>query len=275
MKKEFYASINGTIKENIIIAMSRKYYRFLKRNDLKCFLNGEEVLPRNEVKVGDKIVYEFIDVVNKEENIFNYDLDIVFENEDFIVINKPAHLNTIPSRAEPIKSVYNALYTYLRNNNKLRTIHIITRLDKETSGLVLVALNKETAIYMNTRHKEMNKMYYAMVEGHVDSNHFIIEKPIKRCEVGMKREVSLDGSYAKTEVFLEKRIEYNDILKIKLYTGRTHQIRVHLSSLGTPIVGDELYGTRGDKMYLHCYHIDFIDNKGVNRRFEIIPEWGN
>lgn len=92
-----------------------------------------------------------------------------------MVINKEANLNTIPSKKEPQKSLYNAIYTYLLKNNKLKTIHIITRLDQKTSGLVLVALNKETALFLNKNHSQIHKIYYARVEGIIKENHFLLK----------------------------------------------------------------------------------------------------
>ena len=225
------------------------------------------------VKIGDLIEFEFDDKVQKDENLFEYKLDIIFENNDFIVINKPSGLNTIPSRKEPIKSLYNALYTYLKSNNKLNTIHIITRLDKMTSGLVLCALNKETALYMNKNHTNMNKLYYAMVKGILKDNEFFIEKPIKKSEDSMKRIISEDGAYSKTLVNVVKRFEDKTLCEIKLFTGRTHQIRLHLSSIGYPICGDNLYSNDDGNLMLCCKSLEFENRDGLKYSFNILPCW--
>ena len=133
---------DGILKDILKEELSKKYMRYLKRQNALFYLNGQEIKNYYEVKKDDLIDIEFSQATNKEERLYDIPLDIIYENEDFIVINKPRNLNTIPSRKEPQKSLYNALYTYLLKNNKLKTIHIITRLDRKTSGLVLIALNK-------------------------------------------------------------------------------------------------------------------------------------
>ncbi len=272
MKKEIIASIDGMIKDNIKDSLSKKFYRYLKRQNVRFFVNQKESFNYTIVKKGDVISFEFIDTIQKDENEFDYNLKIVFENEDFIIIDKPSGLNTIPSLNEPIKSLYNALYTYLKKRNKLKTIHIITRLDKDTSGLVLVALNKECATLLNKNHSLMNKIYYAKIEGHLENNSIIIEKPIARVSGSTKRMVAKNGDYAKTEVKRYKVLSNNDILEVKIYTGRTHQIRVHLASIKHPILGDVLYGNKEERLYLHASKLCFTyKNKTWN--FESKPEW--
>lgn len=273
MKNEIISVIDGSLKDNIIAIFSKKYYRFLKRQEAKFYLNNQPILPHNEISKNTKILIEFNDYINKKELEFDFPIDIVYENNDFIIINKPPHLNTIPSRREPSNSLYNALYTYLSKNNKLNTIHIITRLDKETSGLVLVALNKEMAIYLNKINSKINKIYYAKIEGHLNEEHFFIEKGILKSNDSIKRIISDKGSYAKTEVTLFKRnIDY-DIVSLKLYTGRTHQIRVHLSSINHSVIGDTLYGKSDKRLYLHCALLNFKLPNNEEVTFESLPDW--
>lgn len=274
MKKEIIVKINASIKDIIKMEMSKKYYRYLKRQNANYYLNGKVARTHEMAQPGDLIAVEFDEIQCKDEMTFDYDLDIIFECEDYIIINKPAGLNTIPSRRDGNISLYNALYTYLLNNDRLKTIHIITRLDKETSGLVLVALNKECALFMNKGHDKMNKIYYAICDGVINENHFFIDKPIAKANDSIKRFIREDGKKSLTEVWVLNTEQNTSLLKIKLHTGRTHQIRVHLASIGHPLIGDSLYGVRADcGLKLHCAKIAFYDNKGEFKEFESKPSW--
>lgn len=265
------ASSDGILKDILKEELSKKYTRYLKRQNALYYINGFESKNYYEVKKGDIIEIKFESKINKEEKIFDHRLDIIYENDDFMVVNKEANLNTIPSKKEPQKSLYNAIYTYLLKNNKLKTVHIITRLDQKTSGLVLVALNKETALFLNKNHSQIHKIYYARVEGIIKENHFFVESPILKDETTGKRIVDAKGKPSKTEFYVIKKEENFTTLKCILYTGRTHQIRVHLSSIGNPIVGDDLYGKEGDLLNLECHEISFYDQKGQNYTFKLPP----
>lgn len=271
MKIEIIASIDGYLKENIKKELSKKYYRFLKRQEAHFYVNNEEVNTAHNVKSGDKIIISFNDFTQKDEILYDHPLDILYMNDDFMVVNKESGLNTIPSKSEPVKSLYNAVYTYLKKLGRLETIHIITRLDKDTSGLVLIALNKKAALIMNKNHYEMNKLYYAKVKGELES-HFIVEKPIKRVKNSTLREVNPSGQYAKSEFFNEGYKNGYTIIKVKLYTGRTHQIRVHLKSIGYPIINDKLYGHGDGNLGLHACFLSFTFNNKT-WTFESNPEW--
>lgn len=191
------ASSDGILKDILKEELSKKYTRYLKRQNALYYINGFESKNYYEVKKGDIIEIKFESKINKEEKIFYHRLDIIYENDDFMVVNKEANLNTIPSKKEPQKSLYNAIYTYLLKNNKLKTIHIITRLDQKTSGLVLVALNKETALFLNKNHSQIHKIYYARVEGIIKENHFFVESPILKDETTGKELLMLRESHQK------------------------------------------------------------------------------
>ena len=273
MKDTFIAVKTATLKENLIEKYSKKHYRFLKNKNALFYLNDSLIKPHEIVSKNDNIFIVYDDHQQKEEIEFDYTLDIVYENDDFIVINKPRGLNTIPSRKEPQKSLYNALYTYLKKNDKLNTIHIITRLDKLTTGIVLCALNKKSALFLNKNHSNMNKIYYAMVEGKVLNDHFIIEKNIKKSNDSIKRIISDDGSYAKTEVNVIKVFDDKTLCEIKLHTGRTHQIRLHMKSIGHPVLGDSLYNDGDGNLHLHAKKLSFKGPDLKEYSFNILPSW--
>lgn len=273
MKDQFIAIKNATLKENLIINYSKKHYRFLKNKNVIFYKNGTIIKPYEEIFINDRIEFCYDDHHQKEEILFNFKLDIIFENDDFMVLNKPSGINTIPSRKEPQKSLYNAIYTYLLNKNKLNTIHIITRLDKLTSGLVLCALNKKTALFMNKNHNKMNKIYYAMVEGKIKENHFFIEENIKKSEDSIKRIISHDGYYAKTEVQVLSLFENKTLCEVRLHTGRTHQIRLHMKHINHPIIGDSLYSNGNGDLLLHSKSLSFKGSDNNDYSFDILPSW--
>jgi hypothetical protein len=262
---------DGILKDILKEELSKKYIRYLKRQNALFYLNGHEIKNYYEIKKDDLIDIEFSQATNKEERLYDIHLDIIYENEDFIVINKPRNLNTIPSRKEPQKSLYNALYTYLLKNNKLKTIHIITRLDRKTSGLVLIALNKEAALFLNKNHSKIHKIYYARVKGIIEENHFIVDKPISKDEETGKRIIDFNGKPSKTEFYVLERKNNMTCLKCILYTGRTHQIRLHLASIGYPIIGDDLYGEDAECLNLECHELTFIDSYGLSHTFKLPP----
>lgn len=260
----------SVLKDYLLKMYSKKYVRYLKRQNAKFYINGRLSRLHEMVNCLDEIKIEFERITNKEEKLFDYDLNIIFKNDDFMVVNKPSGLNTIPSKNEPICSLYNAIYTYLLKNNSLETIHIITRLDKDTAGLVLVALNKETALFLNKNHHNIHKIYYAETEGIIEENDFLIDKPIKKSDDSTKRIISPDGKRSLTHVTVLKRKTNSTIVKINLLTGRTHQIRVHMSSILHPLIGDVLYGNKADFLHLSCQSISFSINE-KNYTFNLEP----
>ena len=197
---------------------------------------------------------EFVRFINKP-------IDIVYEDAYFLIVNKEINLPSIPSRNSEDESLLERVNYYFREKNINSIPHIVTRLDKNTSGLVLIAKHRHIhALFSNM---EIDKYYTALINGRI-GQHGIIEAPIRRVSSRIiEREVGEGGEYAKTEYWLEKHNLKNNIsvVKLKLYTGKTHQIRVHMKYLGYPLLGDELYG--GDvslisRQALHCSNLAFI-----------------
>ena len=196
------------------------------------------------------------------------DLSIVYEDDALIVINKPAYMSTIPSREHPNGSVANYLRGYYEQNQIHSTIHVVTRLDRDTSGLMCVAKHRHIHHLMSEMQKrgEIHRQYEAFVHGHIDKDFQSIIEPIGRKETSIiEREVRKDGQYAHTDMTVLRRFEVNGEkmthIGLKLYTGRTHQIRVHSAFIGHPLVGDELYGgtqTHIARQALHCVSLSFI-----------------
>lgn len=194
-------------------------------------------------------------------------VDILFEDEHFLVVNKPAGIASIPSQYHTSETMANQVKGYYRRMNyKDQVIHIVTRLDRDTSGAMLFAKHgfAHALLDQQLRQKQVVKIYHALVGGAVDKleDHGEIIAPISRdLSSLLKRQVSEDGKYAETEYWLTKRIQDIAFVKIQLHTGRTHQIRVHFESIGCSLLGDELYHGSMEsgiqRQALHCSHLSF------------------
>jgi len=259
-----------TIKEEQILRefllannISRKTLTRIKfDNDGSIKVNGREENVRYLLKKND-IVEITLPSENFSEVVRFIDkpIDIVYEDPYFLIVNKGINLPSIPSRNLEDESLLERVNYYFKKK-KINTIpHIVTRLDKNTSGLVLIAKHRHVhALFSNM---EIDKYYTALVNGKVEDNE-IIEAPIRRVSSSIiEREVGEGGEFAKTEYWLEEYISDKGIsvVKLKLYTGRTHQIRVHMKYRGYPLLGDGLYG--GDmslisRQALHCSNLAFI-----------------
>ena len=243
--------------------ISRKTLTRIKfDSDGSIKVNGREENVRYLLKVND-IVEITLPSENFSEVVRFIDkpIDIVYEDPYFLIVNKEINLPSIPSRNLEDESLLERVNYYFKNKSINTIPHIVTRLDKNTSGLVLIAKHRHVhALFSNMA---IDKYYTALVNGKVVDNE-IIEAPIRRVSSSIiEREVGEDGEFAKTEYWLEKYISDKDIsvVKLKLYTGRTHQIRVHMKYKGYPLLGDGLYG--GDmslisRQALHCSNLAFI-----------------
>lgn len=193
-------------------------------------------------------------------------IDILFEDEHFIFVNKPAGFTSIPSQYNPQGSMANILKAYYKKQNyEDQVIHVVTRLDRDTSGVMLFAKHQfaHGIIDQSMREKGVNKRYMAFTH-HLVSNeeHGFITDPIGRSENSIiERRVVETGQTAKTEFWLQKQLGNIYQYDIQLHTGRTHQIRVHFSYSGAPLVSDDLYGGRVEpnlkRQALHCHSLTF------------------
>lgn len=194
-------------------------------------------------------------------------IDIIYEDEHILVVNKPYGVASIPSKIHPKETMANRVKGYyVRNNYIDQVIHIVTRLDRDTTGLMLFArhgyahalLDKELKL------KQLHKKYVALVSGKLmGESHETIEEPIGRPEDSIiRRIVHPKGKAALTEYWIKEEYDNATLVDIQLHTGRTHQIRVHFSHIGYPLMGDDLYGGEKNQFIkrqaLHCRKLDFI-----------------
>lgn len=247
-------------------------------------VNSKTVKPSYSVKEGDEIVFEIPETTIKIEPE-NIPLDIVWEDENMLVVNKPSGMLTHPTTIETTGTLVNALlYKYGENlsdvNGEFRR-GILHRLDRNTSGMLMIAKNNKTHEYLVEKMKqgEMTKKYLTVVKGVIEEDEFTIDKPIGRNpNQPYKMAIVEGGKESISKVKVLERFKDATLIEVHLITGRTHQIRVHLSSIGHPVYNDTLYGfgkmkIKTEEQVLESYKLSFphpFDGKIIS--LEIKPD---
>ncbi|MBQ9071224.1 MAG: RluA family pseudouridine synthase [Clostridia bacterium] len=225
------------------------------------FINGENVHMRAIVHTGDSVTVLLPEAQSENIRAIDIPLDIVYEDDYLIAINKPRNMPTHPSRGNSLPTLAEGVMAYFAPEKFV--FRAINRLDRDTSGIVIIAKDPLSADKLSREMKSGGyiKKYSAIVTGVPSPSHDIIDAPIEReCEGNVKRVVRPDGKRAVTEYEVVKILDSGDsLLEITLHTGRTHQIRVHMAYIGHPLVNDFLYGERsGDENYrLHAKSVEF------------------
>ena len=247
------------------------------------FVNGKNIKPNVILEIGDEITVSIPD--KKEITLVAEDiaLNIVYEDDYIIIINKPRNMVVHPAAGNEEHTLVNALL----NHCKLSMINserpgIVHRLDKDTTGLIICAKDDETHLKLVEMfaNREVKKKYLAICNGSFSKENGLIDKPIGRDEKDRKKMSvkSKSGKEALTEYnVLTSNLKYS-LVDVTLHTGRTHQIRVHFSSLNHPIVGDETYGNKNEKIkatgqMLHSYYLEFSHPiTDENLSFTVLPD---
>ena len=274
MKLEYIVKNNDNNKiiKDILLSEFKISHRLLvtlKRKNC-VFLSNSPSFIYQKVTTGDIVTISF-SYEEDNSNIIpkNIPLDIIYEDDWYLIINKPAGIPVHPSMSHYEDSLSNAVRYYFDSIGLKKKIRPVNRIDKDTSGLVVFAKNEyvQEILIRQMISKTFKKEYIAIVEGHFKENKKgIINKPISRKEDSIiERCVSNNGDKAITHYEVLKELIINNkqisIVKCLLETGRTHQIRVHMSYIGHPLIGDDLYG--GDislitRQALHSFKICFI-----------------
>ena len=235
-------------------------------NDGHVTVNGQPVKPKYKVQAGDKISLVKPEPQSLELTPENIPLDIVYEDDDVIVVNKPQGMVVHPAPGHPNHTLVNALlyHSPLSTINGTFRPGIVHRIDKDTSGLLMVAKNDlaHQSLAEQLRNKTNKREYLALVYGQIKEDEGTIDAPLGRNPQDRKKQaVVKSGRHAVTHFKVMKRYDNFTLVKCILETGRTHQIRVHMKYIGHPLVGDPLYGPRKvigkDGQFLHAALLGF------------------
>lgn len=190
-------------------------------------------------------------------------LNIVYEDKNIIVIDKPAGLLCISTENEKERTLFHYVYTYLKQKNKNNKVFIVHRLDKDTAGLIVFAKSEKDKTFLQTNWNQFKRKYVAVVEGIPPKNEDTIKSYIKETKTLVSYSSKQnDGKLAITKYRVLKRNKTNSLLEIEILTGRKNQIRVHLKELGNPIVGDDKYGTKvKSNLLLYANYLKIIHPK--------------
>jgi len=261
--------IDSFLAENLPEFSRSKIQSLIKEN--YCLVNNKSIKPSYQIKLGDIIEFNLTEakkeIIIEPENIA---LEVIWEDENMAVINKPSGMITHPTNIETSGTLVNALkFKYGENLSDLNGDYrrgIVHRLDRNTSGLIMIAKNNKTHEFLVNEMKEKHfvKKYRAIVKGVVEKDEFSIDSMIGR-HLTQPHKMAINGKDAKeslSKIKVLERFKDTSILEITLVTGRTHQIRVHLSSIGHPVYNDTLYGfgkpkIKTEEQVLQSYKLEF------------------
>ena len=248
--------------------------RLILRNGIPI-RKGSEIVHLNDEISMPNLVGEAVEEIASDESI---DFEVVFEDDSVIVVCKPSGLIVHPGSGIANGTLVNGLaaqFPDLREIGDPTRLGLVHRLDKGTSGLLVVARTPEALdnLKFQMQERHVHRQYFAIVAGHVESNKGVVDAPLGRDPKNpLKRAVINSGKYARTHYEIDQKYESPfkvSMLNCRLETGRTHQIRVHLAAIGHPVLGDDLYGGRTsfnieNRLALHAQMLTFLHPKTKN-----------
>lgn len=229
------------------------------RGQYRLRFNGQFVDFSAPVQAGDLLEINFHFAEEADFAPEPVTLDLLYEDANLLAVNKPAGVLVHPTSEERTGTLANGVLYYLRGQGNYNLFRAIHRLDRNTSGLLLIAKNQYAHNYMTTQfdHRQLHREYLAFVHGLVAEDTGTIHAPIGRAKGSIiQRQIDDEGKEAITHYQVKERFTRADVtlLSLRLETGRTHQIRIHLNHLGHPLLGDPLYGGRRDQIDRHALH---------------------
>lgn len=268
--KRFRFTVKTGAGERLDVWLAHKipeYSRSFLVREIKAgrvWLGGNTAQPKAVVSAGQTVIAKLI-MPNTEIMPEKIDLDIIYQDKNLVVVNKPAHVVVHPAGRHQSGTLANAL------KHKFAKFHLVHRLDKDTSGVMLVALNESTKNWLSKlfEARRIKKTYLALLTGKVAPKEAYLDLPIKRSQSG-KFEALAGGRAAKNFYRVKEYLPGFSLVEVHPQTGRTHQIRVHFQALGHPVAGDMMYGKeeRGlSRQFLHAYKIEFTDSEGKTRSY--------
>ena len=238
--------------------------------DGEILVNGSKKKTSYKVNINDEIIIHVPEAKKTNLEAENIPIDIIYEDSHIIVVNKPKGLVVHPANGNPDGTLVNAIMAICKDSlsgigGEIRP-GIVHRLDKDTSGILIVAKNDKAHINLSNqiKNREVKKIYIALVRGVVSENEATIDMPIGRSTKDRKKmAVRKEGKTAITHFKVLKRFPKYTLLEIKIDTGRTHQIRVHMAEIGHPVVGDLVYSNGKNEFgvegqMLHAESLDFV-----------------
>lgn len=281
IEKRIIADVNNERLDSYIsksnLDLSRSMVQKLIKEN-RVFVNGKNEKESYKIKVNDNITIQIEEPKSSKLEAQDIPLDIIYEDNDIIVINKPKGMVVHPGNGNPDNTLVNAVLAHCKGSlsgigGEIRP-GIVHRIDKDTSGLIIVAKNDKSHINLSEQIKnhEVTKIYTALVKGNISEDEATIDMPIGRDKKDRKKmSVTRDGKEAVSHIKVIKRYGNYTLIRVKIDTGRTHQIRVHMAKIGHPVVGDEVYssgknefGVKGQM--LHSTILKFkhpISGKGI------------
>ncbi|WP_129599659.1 RluA family pseudouridine synthase [Anaerophilus nitritogenes] len=259
--------------------LSSRLIRKLKTKK-NILVNGNKIPFHAILRNGDVVQV----IMEEEPNQFEPEpisIEVVYEDLDLLIVNKKPGIVVHPTKGHPTGTMANAIVYYMQEKKEHFKIRFINRLDRDTSGLIMIAKNPfaQQEISKQMQANKVQKMYVAVVDGNLKERKATINAPIGRREPeNIKREVFQGGQESITHYEVIDKLKNASVVKLKLETGRTHQIRVHMSYIGHPLIGDELYGVANtdliDRQALHAQSLIFYQPR-TNQKIEVnssIPE---
>ncbi|KRM88481.1 RluA family pseudouridine synthase [Liquorilactobacillus vini] len=259
-------NFHGLIKQFLLTKkISQRTISQIRRGETLLLLNEHPTDLKQLIQPDDKVTLRF----QPEDNPLlepNYQpIEVLYEDTNWLAVNKPAGLSSVPGPSNRTTTLVNRVKGYLINQQATDLVpHVVTRLDRFTSGVVLLAKHHlaQSMIEPQVENHLLDKRYLAVVDGQMKVPHALIDLPIKRVLGQAKRIIDEQGQSAQTEYWVQKVVLGQTLVKVKLLTGRNHQIRVHFSHLGYPLTGDQLYGGSQNliqRQSLHARQLIFSD----------------